>query len=270
MKSLSTYAAAGAMLAFFAGFALPPAQSAVLYTWEEPFTTAAAGSNLPTGWQGVISGSDPNAGTIAITEVSSGKWRLMLRRDTGGNLTAFYTGSQGPIVNGVIDNFNISVTLSATGGTAGNFPRGIVARAQSTSSSLLGYYAYVRAGAIFISLNGATADNSSLVEAVLTENLAKDTDYELHFSADGSLLTASVYKADSFGEFTILLGSVNTTDTTYSSGIIGLRTAPDGNTRYTAFSNLKVEVIPEPSLAWGALAMLGWFGWRQRQKGGVS
>lgn len=269
MKSIPTYAAAGAMLALFAGFALPSAQSAVLYTWEEPFSAAASGSNLPTGWQGVVSGSDPSAGTIAITD-ERGKSRLMLRRETASIQTAFYTGTQGPIVNGVIDNFNISVTLSASGGTAANFPRGIVARAQSISSSISGYYAYVRAGEIFISLNGATTTNSSLVDAVLTETLVKDTDYELRFSAIDSLLTASIYKADSFGDFTILLGSVSTTDTTYTSGILGLRTAPDGNNRYSTFSDLKVEVIPEPSLAFGALAVLGWFGWRQRQKGGVA
>lgn len=270
MKSIPTYAAAGAMLALFAGFALPSAQSAVLYTWEEPFSAAAPGSNLPADWVGAISGTDPNAGTIAISEVSSGKWRLMLRRDTGGNLTAFYTGSQGPIENGVIENFHASVILNASGGTAANFPRGIVARAQSTSSTISGYYAYVRADTIFISLNGNIAANSSLVEAPLIETLAKDTDYEFHFTAVDFTLTASVYKADAFGDFTILLGSVSTEHNLYTSGLLGLRTAPDGNNRFTTFSNLKVEVIPEPSLAWGALAVLGWFGWRQRQKRGVA
>ncbi|HWL53682.1 MAG TPA: hypothetical protein VNQ90_14690 [Chthoniobacteraceae bacterium] len=264
MKLIPTSIAACALLALFSGLALPSAKSAVVHTWNEPFTAPENG--LPTGWQGVLSGTDPDAGTIAVTEVAENEWRLMLRRDDGSNQTAFYTGSQGPIVDGVIENFNASVVLSVTGGTSGNFVRGIVGRAQSVSSSIVGYYAYLRSDRIFISLNAATGEGSSLVETTLAETLAKDTEYQLHFSANGSLLAASVYKKDVLGEFTILLGEVSTMDDTYASGILGLRAAPDGDTRYATFSNLEVEVIPEPSLAWSALAMLGWIGWRQRRK----
>ena len=68
------------------------------------------------------------------------------------------------------------------------------------------------------------------------------------FELNGSELTAWLYaEGTTPGVYDDLLGSVTTTDTTYTKGSAGLRSSLGGYNRESFFDDFVVSEIPEPA-----------------------
>lgn len=91
----------------------------------------------------------------------------------------------------------------------------------------------------------------------LSLGMTSNTDYLYRFTAIGNVLTASIFKLDTDGNFTIKLGEVSVEDDSYTSGYYGFRNFPGADTRATYFSDLAIISVPEPSnVAFLAIALI--------------
>ncbi|HWL54153.1 MAG TPA: PEP-CTERM sorting domain-containing protein [Chthoniobacteraceae bacterium] len=260
-----------ATLAGFAGYS-----SADAATLKQPFSSPQGG--VPTGWELVQNGSTGSY-TAGISEVvaEGGDWRMLMLRNDGAftsnstNQNLFYTEEK-------IADFDSEVVFRVYGGSAGSLriSKGLVARSSELSANGYGgYHAYVSGDSnnnYTLTLSMKEAGTSSqwgttiLASDDLTTALAANTDYLLRFSARGDTLSASIYRADGEGNYTVELASVSGQDSTYATGYFGLKSTPNGVDRGVYFSDFELTVIPEPgALTLGALglALLGCVGRRQ-------
>lgn len=222
---------------------------------NESFNSPAGG--IPEGWSKFISGNGVT--NVPIIEVSEyrpdddypiGDYRLMIRRDVGGAGGVMYTGTQGDIVDGVIQDFEVSTLVQISGTNDG---RGIVARAQTTTFAFNGYWAFTKSldgvQSLAISKNPTAAGvnhGEVLASVPLSERLTTSMEYLYTFSGIGNLLVAEVYKQDSEGDYTVLLGRVSVTDSSYSEGKVGHMVRHGGDGRSDYIRNFQVTQIPEP------------------------
>lgn len=227
---------------------------------NQPFNSPLGG--IPGGWSKFISGNGvTNVAIIEVSEYETDDYRLMIRRDVGGAGGVMYTGSQGGIIDGVIQDFHISTITTIQGVNDG---RGIVARAQTVAFAYSGYWAYTKSGEgtthkLAISKNPTTAGVNSgeeLAFVTLSERLSGNMEYLYTFSGVGNLLVAEVFKQDSEGDFTILLGSVSVTDDSYSEGKVGYMVRHGGDNRSDYIRNFEITQIPEPMTV-SLIAVLG-------------
>ncbi len=196
---------------------------------------------------------------------------------TGG--IAFWEGSD--TVSGQLSNFSGSVILNSEGRV--NDAWGVVVGAQSTTftgseaTNYRGYYiAFVpgdggeghNAG-LNIWYNHTTGDRPTDGDALVHDQtpgavFPNEVDFLLELSVTGATINASLWNVDDDGVKTgSVLASVTYTAEDPVVGYFGLKAYRLGNTASRSFSDLKLEVIPEPgSVALACSAALGCFAYR--------
>lgn len=229
--------------------------SATLIT--QSFGTAAPGSTTPEGWFS----TNENA-TEIVSLAGINYQRIWRNSSNGGSAAVYYTGSQGEVVNGLIQDFNAEMTLRM----GGTFPqnatlRGVVARAQTLATSgpdgegfwgySIGFIATGDNRGLYIYENPTATGTAGLgtLRAYddFEEDLTANTQYLFRISAQGEALSASLWSAD--GE--VMLASVLYDEAEVIAGYFGLRSAHANSVANTAFRDLTLEVtaVPEPTVA---------------------
>ncbi|HWL51059.1 MAG TPA: hypothetical protein VNQ90_01390 [Chthoniobacteraceae bacterium] len=227
----------------------------------------------PNGWTTVKSGG--------ATLVGMAGEKLVMERPDEGNSTgaiAFWDGDA-TVPGGALGNFSGSVVLSYGGRSSDVW--GVLIGAQSktftsnASTNNKGFYIGIKAnspaaatnpGGLYIWENFlATSTNPTSGNAVAggglwTGTLDANTDFLLEFSVAGAKIEASLWSLDPLTrEKGSLLASVTHTHDAAVTGYFGLEAFRFGNPTSRSFSELKLEIIPEPgSAALGAAALLTW------------
>lgn len=227
----------------------------------------------PTQWTTAKSGGD------TVIEMVGEK--LVIQRPGEGNSTggiAFWNGNQD--TDGVLGSFSGSVVLSYQ--SRSNDVWGVLVGAQSKTftndiaTNNRGFYigikpnspdAATNPGGLYIWENfRATSTSPSSGNAVATGEhfwsgtLDTNTDFLLEFSVTGATIEASLWNLDqTTREKGSLLASLTHTHTQAVTGYFGLEAFRFGNPTSRTFSELKLEIIPEPgSAALGGVALLTW------------
>lgn len=229
--------------------------SATLIT--QSFATAAPGSTTPEDWF-----SSHDVATEIVSLAGINYQRIWRNSSNGGSAAVYYTGSQGEVVNGQIQDFNAEMTLRM----GGTFPqnttlRGVVARTQTLGTSgpggeefwgySIGFIATGDNRGLYIYENPTGANTAGLGTLrgyhALEDDLTANTQYLFRVSALGETLSASLWTAD--GQ--LMLASVLYDEAEVATGYFGLRSAHANSVANTAFRDLTLEVtaIPEPAVA---------------------
>lgn len=196
---------------------------------------------------------------------------------TGG--IAFWEGSA--VIPGQLSNFSGSVILNSVGRV--NDAWGVVVGAQSTTftgsetTNYRGFYIAFVPGdggeghnsGLNIWYNHTTGDRPTDGDALVHDQtpgavFPNEVDFLLEFSVNGATINASLWSVDDDGVKTgSVLAAVSYTADDPVVGYFGLKAYRLGNTASRSFSDLKLEVIPEPgSVAMACFAALGYFACR--------
>jgi|GEM_PF-2586074 len=236
-------------------FGATVAEAATMIT--ESFSAAGENSVTPDGWTPT---------SLTAVDIVDGRQRIR-RVGTGdgtGPAAIYYTGSQGTVQNGMIQDFEAELTIQFNNtGTAAGSLRGVVFRAQTaelhapSSETFWGYsVGLIISGndAGFYLFENPTGTNfasqgTRLDFASFSTTVDNNTDYILQLSAIGSNLTASLLTHDK----QTLIASVSYDEAEQKAGYFGLRAAYPNTSIETFYSNLTLTAIPEP----GTVAFLG-------------
>lgn len=224
--------------------------AAAIPTFSEKFDLPV--DSLPAGWNN----TSPSVSTVAITEVAS-SYRLMLRRDKSSQQLVYFSGRpESGSEDGMFSNFESSVIMRT--GASATDRRGIIARASNINGIYFnGYSVYSHSQKLIIAKDpkSTAVDGVQLGSVNLTLDMAPNTDYLFNFTANGKILTASIFGRDNNQEFTIMLGQLSIEDESYTSGYYGFRNFPGADGRATYYSDLIIVTVPEASTV--SFALLG-------------
>ncbi len=259
----------------------PRVQAAV---YQQSFSSPT--NSLPNGWN-VAGYFDPSLG-VAQIRTTANFTALMQERtvnSSGGNGNSFiyYTGNVADEVeNGVFSDFTASVIINTSvANTSSGVHHGMMVRTAAPSGNatqLHGYYVTLgnSGGNTVLSIykdpgTGGAGVVGTLLASSSQESpfsLVKNTDYLFTISAIQDTITGSLYGWDPVEqEFSNLLGTVTTTDTTYTSGLFGFRINHSAGPRTTYWRDLSVTTIPEPGTAALLIpfGLAAWIGLRKKK-----
>ena len=246
-RVLSLVATATAVL--FA--AVAPAKAAVVYqtVYQTDFNGAA----------GAFPGSNPTyadwttkrSGTATPTTLSlNGSGVLQMANAagaTGSQFTmALYEGSSSQVSNGKVTSVVQFVSNS-------NQSMGIMARVQNPTADgarPTGYFAGIwRDGTtnrLVISKDIQFTDVGTYsIAASNAISVSNFSYYRLEFEFEGDKLTASLFSTSNGS----LITSISVTDSSYTTGVTGLRTNFRSDDRTVGYESFQLEAIPEPATA---------------------
>lgn len=222
----------------------------------QSFEMAAPGQTTPEGW---YSSNDTATEVVSLAGVNY--QRIWRNGSNGGSAAVYYTGTQGEVVNGMIQDFNAEMTLRM----GGTFPqnaslRGVVARTQTLGTSgpggeefwgySIGFIATGENRGLYIYENPTSTITAGLGTLrgydALESDLTANTQYLLRVAAQGETLSASLWSADG----SHMLASVLYDEAEVVAGYFGLRSAHANSVANTAFRDLTLEVtaVPEPAV----------------------
>ncbi len=204
--------------------------------------------DYPTNWATSIS-SNP---LINISSIAD-KDRLQISRtpSNSGSGAVFYTGGASTATEeNQFSDFSGSVVLR---GLAGSYHRGVILRSGDKNyAAENAYFLAITAGDspslnLYWSAGHVFAPSITPLVSDDISSLASDRDYQLRFSAIGTVLSASLWGANENGDFINLLAEVKYEEATQAStGYFGLRGGRYGGNAVTYFSDLEITAIPEP------------------------
>lgn len=184
---------------------------------------------------------------------------------------SFWNGSS--TIPGILGDFSGSVVLNSTNRVSDAW--GVVIGAQSTTfttskrTNYQGYYIALVPGeegnsGLNIWYNHTIGDRPSNQDQLVHDRqpgalFSNGVDYLLEFSVSGPTISASLWNLSETGEKTgSVLAEVSYEADADITGYFGLKAFRLGNTASRSFSDLKLDVIPEPgSVALAAVAVLG-------------
>lgn len=217
--------------------ALPAQAQTIIY--QTDFSGNAG--TLPDDWTARIVGA---SSTFALD--GSGHMVYSFTEGNRGNSAVYWTGDAGSITDGFMTDAKITSLL--TWPSQNNLQSmGILGRVQDiTLANPQGYFVGIyRTGStnyLIIATNpGGNAFGSILGQTPLVDNTG-NVSYLLEANFSGNTLTASLY--DASGQE--VKASLSLTNTTYESGVFGLRVNSETPSRQFAFDNYTIAV-PEPS-----------------------
>lgn len=248
------------LLCFASVVLSPQAKSAVVIS--ETFSSPTG--SVPPNWTEVIRSSAENNGAVEIAPISglSGnalKFHRAANNSAGNfgpnaNAAVYYTPSE----NSRITEFTAEVTLRLEGPLGASSSVGMMLRTQSlnyqfSNTPFSGYYVAITADGLGIYENPTNNSAPGVLLGSLSAFSAQGaTDYLFRVSAQGSILTASLWDSTGSTE----LASVTYSSAKITDGYFGFR-GGFGNYSTTAyFRDLTLTVIPEPS----SLFLLGFGG----------
>lgn len=209
---------------------------------------------------------DSTHGSFSNNIVDINNNQLRMRRDASNPSSlarnAAYVGGD----SATWDNYTVEVLF--TGNTESQYQAtGILGRWQGASSINSGYFAYEMYGTPGVLKIGKDYSGQGDAATVLASTSLARTVHanevtRLVFQLNGEQLTAWLYAEGSTpGVYDDLLGTVTTTDSTYSQGSAGLRAGLGGYNREALFDDFSVTSIPEPAavsmLALGVMLLVG-------------
>lgn len=250
----------GLSLLFCLGAATAQAQFAAgTEILNEDFT--GGNGTFPTDWFNSSGGATGDF-TRDTVEIQSNA--LFMARpasnDTGAPRNIGYTGSFSGTPATDWEDYTVETLWSESRQDASSHTTGLLARWQGTGTSdrFDGYFAYEDGGVLRIGRDFDVSDQTSadtvLASTSLTRTPSNDEVTRLEFTVDGDSLTAEMFEEDgNTGNYTISMGSVSATDSTYSTGSVGMRAYFSFRQRDATFDDVIVTAIPEPS----AYAVIG-------------
>ncbi len=228
-------------------FAVAPAEAAVVYQTDFNGTAGA----FPGSGSTYADWTIKRSGTATPTTLSlTGNGVLQMANPVGATSSqftmAYYQGSGSQVSDGKVTSVVQFISNN-------NQSMGIMARVQTPSAdggTPDGYFAGILRDAsgvrLVISKNIQFTDvGSYIIAASSTISVSSTNYYRLEFEFVGDQLTASLFSTSNGN----LITSINVTDSSYTSGVTGLRTNFRSADRTVGYDSFQLEAIPEPATA---------------------